>query len=132
MKEINPHYLIIIDRVNNLDTIELQVEVDEDFFQDKISQLQSIKNRLANNLLTRRVWDSRLPLWNQNHRSHRGKSKGLLIKENTRTLPYVFKSYAVNFGKIVDRIFYRLDYFAITGSKTEYQLSGVFSFKNVR
>ena len=50
MKEINPHYLIIIDRVNNLDTIELQVEVDEDFFQDKISQLQSIKNRLANNL----------------------------------------------------------------------------------
>ena len=41
MSEIKPHYLLIVDRVNNLDTIELQVEVDEAFFQDKISQLQS-------------------------------------------------------------------------------------------
>ncbi len=40
MSEIKPHYLLIVDRVNNLDTIELQVEVDEAFFQDKISQLQ--------------------------------------------------------------------------------------------
>ena len=40
MSEIKPHYLLIVDRVNNLDTLELQVEVDEEFFQDKISQLQ--------------------------------------------------------------------------------------------
>lgn len=50
MSEIKPHYRIIVDRVNNLDTIELQVEVDEEFFQDKISQLQSLRGQLQENL----------------------------------------------------------------------------------
>jgi phenylacetate-CoA ligase len=50
MSEIKPHYLLIVDRVNNLDTIELQVEVDEEFFQDKISQLQSLRNKIQCNL----------------------------------------------------------------------------------
>ncbi len=50
MSEIKPHYRIIVDRVNNLDTIELQVEVDEEFFQDKISQLQNLRGRLQENL----------------------------------------------------------------------------------
>jgi len=50
MSEIKPHYLLIVDRINNLDTIELQVEVDEAFFQDKISQLQSLRNKIQNNL----------------------------------------------------------------------------------
>jgi phenylacetate-CoA ligase len=50
MKEIKPHYRIIVDRVNNLDTLELQVEVAEEFFQDRISQLQSIRSKLQDNL----------------------------------------------------------------------------------
>jgi phenylacetate-CoA ligase len=50
MKEIKPHYLLIVDRVNNLDTLELQVEVDEAFFQDKISQLQTLRQKIQNNL----------------------------------------------------------------------------------
>ncbi len=50
MSEIKPHYLLIVDRINNLDTIELQVEVDEEFFQDKISQLQSLRNKIQCNL----------------------------------------------------------------------------------
>jgi len=50
MKEIKPHYRIIVDRVNNLDTLELQVEVEEEFFQDRISHLQSIRTKLQDNL----------------------------------------------------------------------------------
>lgn len=50
MSEIKPHYKIIVDRVNNLDTLELQVEVDEEFFQDKISQLQILRDKLQDNL----------------------------------------------------------------------------------
>jgi phenylacetate-CoA ligase len=50
MNEIKPHYLLIVDRVNNLDTLELRVEVDEAFFQDKISQLESLRQKLQNNL----------------------------------------------------------------------------------
>jgi phenylacetate-CoA ligase len=50
MSEIKPHYLLIVDRVNNLDTLELKVEVDEAFFQDKISQLESLRKKLEDNL----------------------------------------------------------------------------------
>lgn len=50
MSEIKPHYLLIVDRVNNLDTLELQVEVDEAFFMDKISQLQALRQKIQANL----------------------------------------------------------------------------------
>ena len=33
-----PHYLLIVDRVNNLDTLEVQVEVEERFFSDEIGR----------------------------------------------------------------------------------------------
>lgn len=47
MSEIKPHYQLIVDRINNLDTLELKVEVDEAFFQDKISQLESLRQKLS-------------------------------------------------------------------------------------
>ena len=50
MSEIKPHYLLLVDRVNNLDTLELKVEVDEAFFQDKISQLEDLRRKLQSNL----------------------------------------------------------------------------------
>ncbi len=50
MSEIKPHYLLIVDRLNNLDTLELKVEVDEAFFQDKISQLEALRQKLQTNL----------------------------------------------------------------------------------
>ena len=48
MSEIKPHYLLIVDRINNLDTLELKVEIEEDFFQDKISELQSLREKIQN------------------------------------------------------------------------------------
>ncbi len=50
MKEIKPHYLLIVDRVNNLDTLELKVEVDEAFFLDRISQLEALRKKIQDNL----------------------------------------------------------------------------------
>ncbi len=50
MSEIKPHYLLIVDRVNNLDTLELQVEVEEEYFMDRISQLESLRQKIRNNL----------------------------------------------------------------------------------
>lgn len=50
MSEIKPHYLLVIDRINNLDELEIQVEVEEQFFQDKIGQLMSLKQKIQNNL----------------------------------------------------------------------------------
>lgn len=50
MAEIKPHYQLLVDRVNNLDTLELLVEVEEAFFLDKISQLEALKNKITSNL----------------------------------------------------------------------------------
>jgi phenylacetate-CoA ligase len=48
MSEIKPHYILIVDRINNLDSLELKVEIEEDFFQDKISELQSLREKIQN------------------------------------------------------------------------------------
>ena len=50
MNELKPHYLLVVDRVNNLDTLELQVEIEDKFFQDKMSQLQNLRQKIANNI----------------------------------------------------------------------------------
>ncbi len=41
-----PHYLMIVDRVNNLDTLEVQVEVEEHFFSDEIRALENLARKI--------------------------------------------------------------------------------------
>jgi phenylacetate-CoA ligase len=50
VKEIEPHYLIVVDRVNYLDTIELWVEVSEDVFAEKINDLEKFESAIENKL----------------------------------------------------------------------------------
>jgi phenylacetate-CoA ligase len=50
MSETKPHYQLIVDRINNLDTLELKVEVDEAFFLDKVSQLESLQKKIRSTL----------------------------------------------------------------------------------
>ena len=45
-----PHYLIIVDRQNNLDTLEVQVEVTEALFSDEVKNLQSIERGLQKDM----------------------------------------------------------------------------------
>ena len=47
MKGVEPHYLIIVDRVNNLDTIEIRVEVNEKMMSDQVEKLQSLQERIT-------------------------------------------------------------------------------------
>lgn len=47
MGETTPHYLMIVNRVNNLDTLEVQVEVDEKFFSDEIRELEKLTKKIA-------------------------------------------------------------------------------------
>ena len=42
-----PHYLMIVDRVNNLDTLEVQVEVEERFFSDEVKELEKLSKKIA-------------------------------------------------------------------------------------
>jgi phenylacetate-CoA ligase len=47
MGEISPHYMLIVDRVNNLDILEVQVEVEERFFSDEIKQLEGLTQKIS-------------------------------------------------------------------------------------
>lgn len=50
MDETTPHYLLVVDRVNNLDTLQLQVEVEDRFYQDKISELQALRLKIQHQI----------------------------------------------------------------------------------
>jgi len=43
---VEPHYLLIVDRKDNLDTLEVQVEVDERIFSDEIKVLQVLSRKI--------------------------------------------------------------------------------------
>ncbi len=50
MSETKPHYLLVVDRENNLDTIEIQVEVEEQFFSDEVKDLEDLRRRIHANI----------------------------------------------------------------------------------
>ncbi|MBP3764193.1 MAG: phenylacetate--CoA ligase [Bacteroidaceae bacterium] len=53
MPEFAPRYLLVIDRVNNLDTLQVQVEVRQEYFTeqfDTLGALGTLEKRLANKL----------------------------------------------------------------------------------
>ncbi|MDD4113496.1 MAG: phenylacetate--CoA ligase [Herbinix sp.] len=47
MGETSPHYILIVDRINNLDVLEIQVEVEERFFSDEIRKLESLTKKIS-------------------------------------------------------------------------------------
>ena len=47
---VAPHYMMVVDRENNLDVLTVMVEVDEKYFSDEIRKLDSLKNKIANTL----------------------------------------------------------------------------------
>ncbi len=50
MSETKPHYLIVVDRENNLDTMEIQVEIEEEFFSDEVKELEGLRHRIKANI----------------------------------------------------------------------------------
>ncbi len=43
----SPHYLLIVDRINNLDNLEVLVEVEEKFFSDEIKKLENLSKKIT-------------------------------------------------------------------------------------
>lgn len=50
MDETTPNYMLIVDRVNNLDTLELQLEVEDRFYSDTISELQALTKKIRHSI----------------------------------------------------------------------------------
>ena len=44
---VQPHYHINVDRVNNLDTLEILVELSPEAFSDKVADVEAIRSKLA-------------------------------------------------------------------------------------
>ena len=47
---VTANYQIIVDRVNNLDTLEVRVEMGEHLFADEIGKLQTLERTLQKNI----------------------------------------------------------------------------------
>ena len=47
---VEPHYLLVVDRVGTLDELEVQVEVSEEVFSDEIRKLEELNQRIRNKL----------------------------------------------------------------------------------
>lgn len=47
MSGTTPHYMMIIDRQGTLDTLEIQVEVEERFFSDEIRALENLRDQIG-------------------------------------------------------------------------------------
>ncbi len=50
MPEFEPHYLLIVDRNNNLDTLQIQVETRPEFFSDEINKMLELKKKISHRL----------------------------------------------------------------------------------
>ena len=48
--QTEPHYLLIVDRINNLDTLEIWVEVSERLFSDEVRKLEQLKKRITHEI----------------------------------------------------------------------------------
>ena len=47
VEEVTPHYMMIVDRVNNLDTLEIQVEVDTKYYTDEIRGIEKLTKKIG-------------------------------------------------------------------------------------
>ena len=50
--EVAPHYMLIVDRINNLDTLEVWVEAKEDFITDAIKSVERLEKQITNELFS--------------------------------------------------------------------------------
>ena len=44
---MEPNYQIVVDRINNLDRMEVQVEMSDEMFSDTVKDLESVERHIA-------------------------------------------------------------------------------------
>lgn len=45
--EVTPHYMMIVDRVNNLDTLEVQVELNQKYYTDEVRAIEALTKKIG-------------------------------------------------------------------------------------
>jgi len=44
---VAPHYMLVVDRVNNSDTLEVQVELTEEMFSDTVGHIENVRRYIS-------------------------------------------------------------------------------------
>ena len=47
VEEVTPHYMMIVDRENNLDTLEIQVEIDVKYYTDEVKGIEKLTKKIS-------------------------------------------------------------------------------------
>ena len=47
VEEVTPHYMMIVDRINNLDTLEIQVELEEKYYTDEVRVIEALTKKIS-------------------------------------------------------------------------------------
>ena len=50
LPEFEPYYMIIVDRVDNTDTFQVQVELRQEYYSDEMSKMLALKKKIASHL----------------------------------------------------------------------------------
>ena len=50
IEEFEPYYLIVVDRVNNIDTFQVQVELRLPYYSDEMSRIMALKKKISNRM----------------------------------------------------------------------------------
>jgi len=50
MESVQPHYQLVVDRVNNLDMLTVMVEVGQEIFSDEVKGLQNLEKEITKNI----------------------------------------------------------------------------------
>jgi len=48
--EVAPHYLLIVDRVDNLDNLEVWVEMNQNMFSDEVKKIEEVERKIKREL----------------------------------------------------------------------------------
>jgi phenylacetate-CoA ligase len=48
--QVAPHYLIVVDRISNTDTLEVRVEMSDAIFSDEVRQIERIERRIRQDI----------------------------------------------------------------------------------
>ena len=50
MEEFEPHYLLVVDRQHNLDSLEVHLEVKDGYYSDELTKMLDLKKKVAHRL----------------------------------------------------------------------------------
>jgi len=50
LPEFEPYYMIIVDRVDNTDTFQIQVELRQEYYSDEMNKMIALKKKITSHL----------------------------------------------------------------------------------